>query len=80
MKEFKTKAVKVDFKMNAHETLPGKIGTYKLNVTNLVRGTKYKINVQALSEMGGSVVSTVQGMTEGLSLFLRVLIFCDLAC
>ena len=72
VKEFKTKAVKVDFEMNAHETLPGKIGTYRLNVTNLARGTEYEINVQALSELGRSVISTVQGMTEGLYFVLRV--------
>ena len=75
MTEIKTKAVKVRIKMNAQENLPGRVGIYKLNVTNLSRGTMYKINVQALSEKGGSTVSTVKATTKGLFLFLRVLIY-----
>ena len=49
MKEIKTKAVKVRIKMNAQENLPGRVGIYKMNVTNLSRGTVYEINVQALT-------------------------------
>ena len=65
VKEKKTNAVKVRIKMNAHESLPGTIGTYRLNVTSLLPGVKYSISVQAISEMGKSVASNVEAVTKG---------------
>ena len=58
--------------MNAHESLPGKIGIYKLNVTNLARGTMYEVNVQAVSEVGESAMSTVKASTRGWFLIIQM--------
>lgn len=65
VKQMRTRSVKVNFKMNAHESLPGKIGTYKLNITSLSAGTLYEINLRAVSEIGSSNISTVKVTTEG---------------
>ena len=70
MKETKTGSIKVELKMNAHNVIPGRIGTYKLNITSLIAGMMYEINVKAISLVGHSSESSVTSTTKGLFVLL----------